>query len=111
MISAMITIIWQRDKLQGALIKELFLQKTDMSYMRVCNIQISSVVMILCPLPALNSPFCRMRISSYQFIARASRKFPFLICMTSTLITLLHVTDEYFTCLMQRLCRVISLLH
>src|SRR5260221_8828494 len=55
MISAMSTIIWQRDNLQRALLKELFLQKTDMSYMRVCNVQISSFVMIL-PVPGAQFP-------------------------------------------------------
>src|SRR5260221_13498785 len=93
MISAMSTITWQRDKLQRALLKELFLQKTDMSYMCVCNIQISSVVMIL-PIPGAQFPIlshahleisvyctCQTKISfldahdiyTYHFIALDSR--------------------------------------
>ena len=89
----MSTIIWQRDKLQRALIKELFLQKTDMSYMRVCNIPISSVVVIL-PVPGAQFPIlshahlelsvycaCQPKISfldahdinTYHFIALDSR--------------------------------------
>ncbi len=90
----MSTIIWQRDKLQRALIKELFLQKTDMSYMRVCNIQISSVVMIFLPVAGAQFPIlshaplelsvyctCQPKISfldahdiyTYHFIARDRR--------------------------------------
>src|SRR5260221_14300642 len=93
MISAMSTIIWQRDKLQRAVIKELFLQKSVMSYMRVCNIPISSVVMIL-PVPGAQFPIlshahlelsvycaCQLNISfldahdiyTYHFIAHDSQ--------------------------------------